>query len=88
MLFIFGNPYILNSVVQHFGIQEIGSEYPIDLWNPFDYKDEDYEEPIKKRYSEADIIQNTVPPLNIQPVNIQPVISEETIIKQQIMLIK
>jgi len=60
---IFGNPYILSSVVQHFGIQEYGSEYPIDKWDPMAYQNEDYEEEIKRRYNNdnSNEIQNTNP---------------------------
>lgn len=49
---IFGNPYILSSVVQHFGIQEYGSEYPIDKWNPAKIQEDYDEEEIKRRYND------------------------------------
>ena len=54
---IFGNPSILSSVVDHFSIFENGSEYPSDIWNPYQYNDDDYEEEIKERYNSNNDIQ-------------------------------
>lgn len=55
----FGNPYILTKVVKHYAIDEIGSNYPKELYDPHKYTSEDFEENIRKR----SLVQNR------QPVN-------------------
>lgn len=49
----FGNPYIFSIAVEHFKIDEIGSNYPQQLFDPHGYHESDYEAAIKKRYSGA-----------------------------------
>lgn len=45
----FGNPYILTKIVEHFQIDEIGSNYPKELYNPHGYSTSDFEENIRRR---------------------------------------
>ena len=47
----FGNPYIFNIAVEHFKIDEIGSNYPSELFDPHGYTESDFESAIRKRYT-------------------------------------
>jgi hypothetical protein len=47
----FGNPYIFNIAVEHFKIDEIGSNYPPELFDPHGYAESDFEPAIRKRYT-------------------------------------
>ena len=46
-----GNPGILAKIVDHFGIDETGSNFPTKIFDPHCYNNEDYEDSIRKRYS-------------------------------------
>jgi HCNGP-like protein len=35
----FGNPYIFGKAVEHFQIDEIGSNYPTDIFDPHGYQE-------------------------------------------------
>eukprot|EP01036_Dinobryon_divergens_P024415 gene24414-32863_t len=47
----FHNPYILKKVVEFFAIDEIGSNYPKEVFDPHSYAEEDFEESIRRRNS-------------------------------------
>jgi hypothetical protein len=47
----FGNPYIFSIAVEHFKIDEVGSNYPTELFDPHGYDESDYEAAVKRRYS-------------------------------------
>lgn len=44
----FGNPEILDKIVQHFEIDELGSNYPKDIWDPHGLPKEDYYDKLGK----------------------------------------
>jgi hypothetical protein len=44
----FGNPYILQKVVDYYKIDEIGSNYPTHLLDPHGYPEEDFEEHVRR----------------------------------------
>lgn len=47
----FSNPYILTKVVTQLGIDEIGSNYPMLVFDPHGYGENDFEDQIKRRYA-------------------------------------
>ena len=47
----FGNPYLFNIAVEHFKIDEVGSNYPSELFDPHGYAEADCEPAIRKRYT-------------------------------------
>ena len=49
----FGNPGILQKIVDHFKIDEIGSNFPKDLFDPHGYSEYDFEESVRRRYSNS-----------------------------------
>mmetsp|Transcript_29826 Transcript_29826/g.28522 ORF Transcript_29826/g.28522 Transcript_29826/m.28522 type:complete len:287 (+) Transcript_29826:158-1018(+) len=66
----FGNPYIFGKAVEHFQIDEIGSNYPQALFDPHGYREIDFEANIKKRYSNA--IATTSVKISSTTATIQP----------------
>lgn len=59
----FGNPSILTKVVKHYDIDEIGSNYPAELFDPHKYTLDDFEESIRRR----SVLQASVR----QPINVK-----------------
>ena len=47
----FSNPCILTKVVTQLGIDEIGSNYPVSVFDPHGYSEGDFEDQIKRRYA-------------------------------------
>jgi HCNGP-like protein len=74
----FGNPNIFFKVVEHFGIDETGSNYPTNLFDPHDYEGQDYEDSIKKQYSDMGIAN-----LGASKRGLSEKIAEETRPKQE-----
>jgi hypothetical protein len=48
----FSNPHILDKVIDEFSLDEIGSNYPRDMYNPHGKDPSDFYEEIAKRQTE------------------------------------
>lgn len=49
---LFQNPCILTKAVIELGIDEVGSNYPQELFHPHGYEEGDFEDRVKSRYSD------------------------------------
>lgn len=53
----FNNPLILEKFIEHFSLDEMGSNYPKTAYNPHDKLPEDFIDELQKRQTELMLIQ-------------------------------